>query len=304
MMIESIKEGLALANKNLQLVIIRASVSIINVASLFIFLGFSVIVAITYLGFDLAQAKDLLPFLVRNPFEFVSRYLGIIILLCISLMFYLTFASLLYIYSLGGTLGVLKGSAVNIQYKFRFLSFFKEANTHFSRLLWLVSLVLLGVTAIFLVFLIMGLITVAVVQIITDSGSTFEIFFNSFALLTTVIFSITFILTGFIFTVYSLVILVTDGKGIKESIGGTYNFLRQHPQALLFYVILFIAIIGANTVYYGIQVSFAVIPVMAPFIYLFNAFFQSYLSIIVWSSLIAYYVKVSDYPVYLSNYEI
>jgi hypothetical protein len=304
MMIEGIQEGLKLANKNLQLVLIRIIVSVINLVSLIIFIAIPLVVAIAYLGLDLVQAKDMLPFIVRNPFEFISRYLGLIIFSGISLTFYLMFASVLYIYTLGGALGVLKSSSVNILYKFRFKSFFKEANANFSRLLWIVSLVLLGVIVLLAACIVAGGLTAAVVQGISGSGSTLEVFFSSFAMLTIIVFVMLAVLAGIVFTVYSIVILVIEGKGVMESIGSTFNFLKQYPQALLFYVFLLFGIIAANAIYYGIQLSLISIPAVTPLMYLLNAFFQGYLSIVVWSSLIAYYVKRSDYPVYSSNYEI
>ncbi|GBD97143.1 MAG TPA: hypothetical protein ENG83_15810 [Nitrospirae bacterium] len=304
MIIESIKEGFKLANNNLQLVLMRIAVTIINLIVLFIFIGLPVIAAIAYLGFDLAQAKDLLPFLVKNPFEFISKYLALMFIIGTSFVFYLIFTSTLFLYALGGTLGVLKNSAVNIQYKFSISSFFKEANINFSRLFRLVSLLLSGVIVLFLLFIVSGVIVAVVMQAVTEAGSALEMFFSSFAMLTIVIFSIIIVAAGFIFAVYSMIALVIEGKGVMDSIRSAFDFLKKMPQALLFYVILFIGIIAVNVIFYGIQLSFSVVPVMTPLIYLLNVFFQNYLAIVLWSSLIVYYIKGTDYPVYYAGYEI
>ncbi len=133
MMIECIKEGFHLANRNYQLVFLRIIVVIINFISLLFFLGLPIIVAVAYMGFDLSHAVDLLPDLMENPFDLLSKYLGLVFLIGISFIFYLTFVSTIILYSLGGTLGVLRNSAVNIQYRFSLSSFFKEANNIFSR---------------------------------------------------------------------------------------------------------------------------------------------------------------------------
>ena len=304
MIIESIKKGFKLANKNLELVLLRIAVTIINLIVLFIFLGLPVIAAIAYLGFDLAQAKDLFPFIVKSPFEFISKYLTLMFIIGISFVFYLIFTSTLFLYTMGGTLGVLKNSAADIQYKFSMASFFKEANINFSRLFRLVSLLLSGVIALFLLFIVSGVIVAVIMQAVTETGSAFEMFFNSFAMLTIVIFSVIIVVAGFIFSVYSIIALVIEGKGAMESIRRASAFLKKNPQAFLFYVILFTGIIAANVIFYSIQLSFIAAPVMTPLIYLLNVFFQNYLTIVLWNSLIVYYIKGTDYPVYYSGYEI
>ncbi len=304
MITECIKEGFNLANKNLQLVFISVAVSIINLISLFVFLGLPVIAALVYLGFDLAQAKDMLPSLVNDPSEFITKYLGVLFLIGTSFVLYLTFTSVLSIYSLGGTIGVLKDSSVNIRYKFSLSSFFKEAKINFSRLLWLISLVFLGVIILFIGFMVTGGIAAAIVNAVTESKSALEIFFSSFALLTIIIFIIIVVFVGLVFGVYSVVVLVTDGKGVMESVGRTFNFLKQTPQALLFYLILIIGFITANAVFYGIQIAVSVIPFFIPLVYIINTIFQSYLAIVVWSFLIVYYVTSSNYHARHAVYEI
>jgi hypothetical protein len=279
-------------------------VTIINLISLFVFIGLPIIAAIAYLGLDLSRAKDLLPFIVKNPSELVSKYLGLFFLVGMSFIFYLIFTSILFLYTLGGTLGVLKSSAVNIQYKFRLSSFFKEANINFWRLLWLVSIAFLGVIVVFLILMISGAIVAAIQHAFTGVESTLEMFFSSFVMLTVIIFSIIIVLVGFIFAVYSVVILIIEGNGVTDSIRRTFIFLKQTPQALLFYLILLIGMISASAVLYGLQISFSAILVMAPLIYIVNALFQNYLVIFIWSSLIVYYIKGSNYPVYDTEYEI
>jgi hypothetical protein len=301
---ECIREGFNLANKNVQLVFISTAVSIINLISFFIILGLPVIAVLVYLGFDLAQAGDMLPSILKNPSELVKNYLGVIFLMVTSFVLYLAFTSVLYVYALGGTLGVLKDSAVNIRYKFSMSSFFEEAKINLSRLLGLISLVMLGVIALFILFMITGGIAAGVINAVTKSRSMLEMFFSSFALLSIIVFSIVVVFAGLVFGVYSLVVLVTDGKGVVDSMGRTYNFLKQTPEALLFYLILIVGFIAANAVFYGIQIAVSVIPLFVPLVYIINTVFQSYLAIAVWSLLIVYYVKKSNYHSSHVAYEI
>jgi len=301
---ECVREGFYLANKNIQLVVICVVVSVIHLISLVVFLGLPVIAAILYLGFDLAQAKDMFPFLATNPFDFISQYLGLIALMLISFLLYLSFSSLLFLYALSGTLGVLKWSAVNVQYSFSLSSFFKEAGINFSRILWLISLVLLVMTVVCIGVIITGGLAAAHANTMMETGSTVELFFSSFVFLSMVIFSILVLLAGLVFGVYSLVVLVTEQEGVLDSIGRTFNFLRQTPGAFLYYLILIAGFIAVYAVFYGLQIFLSVVPFIWPLAYTLSVLFQSYLAMVLWSSLIVYYVKSTNYPVYTPAYEI
>ncbi len=303
-MMECIKEGFVLANKNLQLVFVRIAVSIINLLSFFVFLGLPLLIAILSLGFDLAQAKEMMPFFMENPAEMVTKYLGLIFFAGSALIFYIIFTSVLFLYALGGTLGVIKSSAVNMRFRFSLSSFFMEARKNFSGLMWLITLVFLAAIVLFAVFMISGAIVAVTVQAVTESGSTMEMFFSSFALMTVVVFSIIIAFAGLAFGVYSVVILIADRKRVMDTMRSTYQFLKQKPAALLYYVILVAGFLLVNMVFYGIQISLSIMPFVAPLVYIINAFFQSYLAIVLWSSLMVYYLKATGNPVYSSTYEI
>lgn len=304
MVIECIKEGFALVNRNLQLVVIRIVFSVINLVSLSVFLGVPMLVAIMYLGLDLAQARELIPFLLKNPLEFVYKYLGLIFLFFASVIFYMIFMSLLFLYVLSGTVGVLKNAAVNVQYRFSLSSFFKEARMNFSRLFWLVSLVLLIVIVLFLALMVSGGIFAGIVQAVTESESTIETFLTSFAMLTIATFGILIVLSGLIVTVYSVVTSVVEAKGVRDALGKTFALFKEKPQALLVYLILFAGIILASSIFYGLQVTISFLPFMAPLLYVMNAFFHGYAATFVWSSLVVYYIRGTNYPVSDAGYEI
>jgi len=304
MIIETIKDGFRLANRNLQLVVIRIVVTFINLASLAVFLGLPVLVAIAFLGFDLAQAKELLPSVINNPFDVVSRYLGLIFLFLAALMLYLAFSSLLILYSFSGIMGVLRCSAVNSQFRFKVRSFFQEAGNNFSRLFRLLSLVLLITMAFIIVTLVIGGISAAIMKSLSGSETTIEVFFNSFVTIFIIIISVIIILSSIIFAVFSLVISVVTMEGAMASMSRAYHFIKEKPQSLLFCFVLFIGIIIANAIFFSLQIPMQFMPFMMPFAYLLNALGQSYLIIVMWSSLIMYYIKSANYPVYNAGYEI
>ena len=304
MMIECIKEGFHLANRNYQLVFLRIIVVIINFISLLFVLGLPVIAAVAYMGFDLSHAVDLLPDLMENPFNLLSKYLGLVFLIGISFILYLMFVSVIILYSLGGTLGVLKNSAVNVQYRFGLASFFKEANNIFSRLYWLISILFLIFIALFAAVIISGGIVAGFMQGFSWSETTLEVFLGSFVFLSTIIFGIIIFISGLIFTFYSILCLVIEEKGSADTIKNTFNYLKKTPQAFLFFIILFAGAVAINLVFFIIMIPLGMIPLVDIVLYLVNVVFQNYLAIVVWSALTVYYSKTANYPLNTTMYDI
>jgi hypothetical protein len=304
MMIECIKEGFHLANRNYQLVFLRIIVAIINFISLLFFLGLPIIAAVAYMGFDLSHAVDLLPELMENPFNLLSKYLGLVFLIGISFIFYLTFVSTIILYSLGGTLGVLRNSAVNVQYRFSLSSFFREANSIFSRLLGLVSILSLIFIVLFIVIILSGGVAAGFMQGFSWAETTLEVFLGSFVVLSTIIFGIIIFFSWLIFTVYSLVCLVIEGKRSADTIKNTFNHLKKTPQAFLFFIILFAGAVAINLVFFLIMIPLGMLPLIDIVLYLVNVVFQNYLAIVVWSALTVYYSKTANYPVSPATYDI
>jgi hypothetical protein len=308
MMRECIKEGFNLANNNLQLVIIRIAATGINLTSIFVFIGMPVLVALAYLGFDLAHARDTLPYLMENPFEILSKYIGLVFLAGLSFFVYLVFISALFLYVLSGTLGILKNSAVNVQFRFSLSSFFKEANRNFFRIFRLSLLLFFTFPMIFISLVVTGGIAAGAGWIVAGTDTALEVFFSSFVSLSIMILIIMIFLAYFIFAVYSVVASFIDGSGVMDSIRRSYYFLKQKPAAFLFCAVLIIGFIALNLVFFLLRIPFSIDPVMAPIVNilfsLMNAVFQAYLGIVVWSSLIVYYVKGTNYPIYSATYEI
>ena len=180
MFAECIKEGFRLTHRNWQLIIVRLAFSFINLISLGFFLGIPVIVAILYLGFDLAHAMDILPYIMKNPIEYASRYLGLIFLIFIAIIMYLVFSSLLLLYILSGTLGVLKCSAVDEGCRFRLSLFFEEAGKNFAGLFWLISALMAGFMVIMILFAFVGGAGMTVIKSVGDTGMSVQVFLKYF----------------------------------------------------------------------------------------------------------------------------
>lgn len=285
------KEGIGLTNRSLQLVFIRVIVSTINLAGLVICVGAAAAAAIAYLGFDLAQARELLPVLTRDPRDFLARYAGLFVLFGTAFVIYLMTAALLSLYALGGTLGILRDTALSGAPAFRLSGFFREANIRYFRLLRLaVSVGFITLLLSLFLFLAGGAASV-LVNAAGDAESTLSVFLKSFVLMTVIMFTAVAAVGGVLTAFWSMVISVTDGTGVKKSVGRAFSLFVEQPRSLVLSLVLFSGIVAARGLFYGVQVSMSALPFMTPVVYLVNVFFHGYLAIVLWSSLISFYIR-------------
>ncbi len=305
MIIESIKEGFNVTHRNWQVILLKVAVTFINFFGLLLFAGISIAVVIAVVGADLPYLKDILYGLISDPLEILSKYLRLAILIFVAFILYLTVASVIILYAFGGTLGVLRNSAIDTQYRFSFSSFFAEAKNLFSPLLWLFSITLLVITGIVMVFGILTVIGFFVIHTYSGSGTTLSTFIVSFFTLLAIFSGLIIVFGGLIFTFYAAIVLVVGKKGVIDSFRDTWNFLTNKPTAFLFYIILVIAVVVINIVLTIITGTFRMIP-MAGFVigipYHFAvSILMNYLSVVMWSSLLVFYIRGINLPVKTNN---
>lgn len=283
MFIECIKEGFNLTHRNWQLILVRLVLSIVNLLSLVLFLGMPVFAAIVYMGFELTNAKDILPYLLNNPIEYVSRYIGLLLLIFAGFVVCLMFSSLLLLYVLSGTLGVLRSSAVDAVSGFSFSLFFKEAGKNFAGLFWLILILMTGFVALMIFFAVIAGIGWIVIKSVGDAGYV-QVFLKSFISMSYFVFSLIFFFAAVVFAAYSITVLMIEGTGVMKSIKSTYCFLIDNPVAFVFCLILLAGFVASNFIFISFSMMFFIVP-------LINSVLQSYLSIVLWSSLFVYYMK-------------
>lgn len=292
MIIECIKEGFRITNKNWQVVLLKIAVTIINLMGFLIFVGIPIFIAITSLGIDLAQAKDILPGIFENPLEVLSKYLGIVVLIFISLIIYLTVAFFLVLYVFGGTLGILRNAAIDEQYKFSFASFMEEAKKIFFPLVWLFSIAFLVTLSILIVLVLSAGFLIYVIHAHGRLATTFSIFVTYFFSL----FGIIIFLIAVIFTAYAAIDVVVVKGRVIASFKNALTFIINKPIAFLFYIFLFVGLIAANFVLIALGASVRVIPLLIPY-QLISYIIRSYLGVVMWSSLVVFYLKGIKFPV-------
>ncbi|MDO8281412.1 MAG: hypothetical protein Q7U10_02100 [Thermodesulfovibrionia bacterium] len=306
MFTESINEGFRLTHRNPQLIYIRIALVFINIAIFLIMVGAPVFTAASRIGMDMAHAGDLFYTFLKDPVEIFSRYLGFLLIIFISFIICLTFISLLHIYVLSGTLGVLKKSAIVKGYRFSFSSFFKEAGDHIFPLMWMICLTTTVFFIISVIFFILSIIGMDIKESISGRGLFIKDFMISFSVLFVIVFGLIASVASLIFTVYSMVVAVVETGGVISAAKKTFAFLMDKPSAFIFLIVLIAGFIGANVILLlfsaplsmlsGIKISIAAA--------VLNSILQSYMMLVMWSALTAFYIKAAKHGVSEINYEI
>ncbi len=298
MIIESIKQGFNLTNRNWQVILIEAVVAVISFAGFVFIIAVSAAATVAMLGDDIANIQDKLPELLENPVNFISKYIGLALIIFTLFSVYLTVMSVLILYVLGGKLGVLKNAACDVQHKFKLSSFFKEAKRMFFPLLWLFSIMLP-------VFLVMAIVIIAgfgifFIYAYNLPGSTFSIFITSFLSLLIIFLGIVGSFGSLMLTEYTAVALAVKKDKVFTALKKTLGFIRNKPLSIWLYIVVYASILAVSSVFAVLGELFALLPVLGiiiiiPF-HLISSAVQIYLGIVKWGVFIFYYVQNSGGP--------
>ncbi|MBI5196882.1 MAG: hypothetical protein HZA10_11270 [Nitrospirae bacterium] len=305
-MIENIKEGLKLTHKNWQLLPIQIAVMVIIFIGFILFVGIPLAIAFVFFGIDLTHAKDFLNVL-KNPLEFLSRYFGLTIFIILTFFIYLCFASVLSIFGFSGTLGVLRNSALNTQYKFSFPSFIKESKSLFFPIFWFGSIVLL---IFMLVSFIVGIVAGIGFSVVSayEQGTVLVLFMAYFLALLLILSAVAVTILVLTVSAYAVTIISVDKTKTIEAFRKSYDFVKTKPNAILFYLILIGSYMIINFILFFLNYPFTLIPVIGVFIYipyqLVTYVFLNYLVLAISSSLIIFYTKSMGYQAESGAYEI
>jgi hypothetical protein len=292
-----IGRGFGLIHENWQLILVHVVMMVILVVGLFIIIGIPVAAAVFVIGVDIAELERLEAIIdtTDDPMELISRYLGIIIVIVISFLVYITLGFLLWVYVIGGSAGIIGKSIKESQGGFSMEVFFKEANRLFLPMTGyttVIGLALIG--AVMLLGILGAAAAVLVGEIATESAiGTF------IKVLSVLVFG-----TGGFILMFGLMVafalgtgaLAIDGRGPMDSMDVGFRHLWEHPGSLWLVGILFLG-------YIGIQFPLVLIGAVAELIggailslpvQLAMNIFQSYLSLVLLAVVLVYYYSTSE----------
>jgi hypothetical protein len=298
--IAAIKEGILTVNKNWQLLFIQFITLALSGLSFFIIVGMPIAIAFILFGLDLTEIlrlKDLVS-VFRGSAELLNNYFAMALIILCSLLIYLSFILVLWVYALGGTIGILTKSVLNEISRFSLKTFFQEGKRFFFPLSMFSSII--GIVFLAIAFF-LGIL-VGCASSLIDTAKSYEAVFGLFIsfFLSLVLMSIGFalILLTLAAATFGIAHLAFNNSRSFTAIKETIKYLYSKPSAIGFYAVLLLGyiVIGFIAILIGAPLTF--IPVVGPLIslpyQLLMYMFQGYLSLVMLSSIFHYY-KGADY---------
>jgi hypothetical protein len=291
-----IGKGFGLIHENWQLVLVHVVMMVILVVGLFVIVGVPAAAAFIAVGMDVAELERLEEALdyTDDPIELLSKYLGIIIIIILSFLIYITLGFLLWVYVIGGSAGII-GKSIKAPTKgFSMEAFFKEANSLFLPMTGYTTVIGLVVIGALMLLVMLGAVGAALIGEITTE-STIGTFIK---VLSVLVFGAGGVILMFVLSVAFALgtgALAIDGRGPMDSLDVGFRHLWEHPGSLWLVGIL---ILG----YIGIQFPLVLIGAVAELIggailslpvQLAMNIFQSYLSLVMLAVVLVYYHSTS-----------
>jgi hypothetical protein len=197
--IEAIKDGFGLVHRNWQLVLIQIGMVLVSSIGFFIVVGIPLAVAFIIFGLDLTGLTNVTDILriLKEPYDLVSRYLGLFLLVIASFLLYIIMVAMLGIYVFGGSIGVIGKAIKDRPLKFSMRTFFDEAKRLFLRVLGFTSIIGIIIIAAAFVLGVLGGGIAVLVSFARSQDSTLALFFGTF-------FSLIFFVIAIIFSLAML----------------------------------------------------------------------------------------------------
>ena len=303
--IEAIKDGLRLVNRNWQLVLIQLSMVFISSIGFFIIVGIPLAIAFIFFSIDLtefANIRDVFRIL-KEPSDILSKYLGLILIVLSSFLFYVILVGLLGVYVFGGSIGVIGRSIRERSSKSNVRVFFDEAKRLFIRLLGFTSVIgIIFIIAAFSLGLLGGGIA-ALVSFAQSQDSTLALFFGTFFSLILIIVAAVIILGILSATLYGIASLFFKETGPLSSFKEATRYLIRHPNAFWLYAILFAGYLIASFLLILLSYPFTLIPIIGTVLsfpyQLISYAFETYLGLMIIATILTYYysTEISIKPI-------
>jgi hypothetical protein len=293
--VESVKEGFRLVHRNWQLLLIQLTMILVSTLGFFTIIGIPLAIAFLIFGIDLtgfSNFRDIFRML-KEPSGLLSRYLGLIIMVIVSLLVYIIIVTVLGIFVFGGSIGIIGRSVTNRSFRFSLNTFFNDAKKLFFRIFGFTAVV--GIILIITAFIvgILGGSIAALVSFTKDRDSVIALFLGTFLSLFLTLTAAVLILSILSMTMYGVALLLFKGTGSLKSLQESLRYLTKHPDAFWLYTIIFTGYIFISFFLIFISYSFTLIPLLGTLLsfpyQLISNVFQTYLGLVIVATTFNYY---------------
>lgn len=282
-------------NKNWQLIFVQLITLVLSGLSFFIIVGLPIAIAFIMFGLDLTEIlrlKDLVS-VFQGSAELLDKYFAMALIILFSLLVYLAFILAVWVYSMGGIIGILAKSILNEIDKFSLKIFFSEGRRLFFALSVFSSIIgiIFLIIAFFLGILVGGASTV--IDHAKSYEATFGLFISFFLSMVLMSIGMVLILLTLSETTYGVANLAFHHAGSIAAIKDTAIYLYSRPAAIGFYTVLLLGYMAIGFIVVLIGAPLTFVPVIGPLLslpyQLLTYMFQGYLSLIMLASIFHYY---------------
>ncbi|HWR89555.1 MAG TPA: hypothetical protein VN260_04815, partial [Dissulfurispiraceae bacterium] len=237
---------------------------------------------------------------LRSSAELLQRYFAMAIVLILSLLIYISFIALLWVFVVGGTVGSLTDLILGRTDRSTLRSFFEQGRRYFIPL-FLFSL-LIGVIVIMIAFIlgVLGGGVSAVIEYAQSQEATLALFLGIFFSLILLSAGGMMILVTLSVTVYGMAEITFNRTGPIGALRETLSYICRFPAATGFYSLLIVGYMIANILVIFLVSPLALIPIVGSILSLpfqvFISLVQGYLGLVVLAS-VFYYFRETGYRV-------
>jgi len=292
---ETIKSSFNLLNRHWQLVALQFGTMVINFLGFFIMIGIPLGIAFIIFGLDLtglAETRDIVG-LFKDPVDLVSKYFGLIMIVLASFLFYMVFATTLYLYVMGGSVGIIGKSIIEPSFRFSMKAFFTEAKKIFFPLMWFSLFMGLIFICIAFVLGLLGGGIAAIVSFAKSQDSTLALFLGIFFTLMLALIGLLIIFITLAVATYGMAALFFKGEGAIKAFNSAVNFLWNNQPSFWLYALLFSGYIVSSFLMMLITFPLKLIPIIGTVIsfpmQILSYIAQSYLGLIIFVSVFIFY---------------
>ncbi|MCG6551218.1 MAG: hypothetical protein L7F77_02730 [Candidatus Magnetominusculus sp. LBB02] len=292
---EAFYNGFYSANKNIMLPLIKMAAQYILLIGLVIVSIISVLGAVLMFGTGMLAA--LKGFNMENAGALLSsKYLILVVVLAVVLLFYVLIASLAVLFVYGGECGMIARGIKEADFKFELGDFFIEGKRYFGPVFWFTSIVW---SAALIVLLLLAASAIPLVSIINSLEGTSAGLSTFIAVLSVLAGSVVlfFLFTGTLaVTMYGTAMMIFNGVTARQASNDAVKVLFRRPSAFGFYLLCVVVYFAVAMIIAGSTVAIVAIPVIGTIIvipyHLLVQVVQSYLAVLFIAVLFSYYYGV------------
>ncbi|MBI3593010.1 MAG: hypothetical protein HY099_05990, partial [Nitrospirae bacterium] len=266
--LSTIKNGFHTVNKNWQLIFVQIVSLVLSGISFFIIVGMPIAIAFIMFGLDLTEIlrlKDIVSAL-KGSAELLNKYFAMALIVILSLLLYLTFIIMLWVFAFGGTVGILAKSIREEINRFSLKTFFSEGRQLFLPISAFSAII--GVIFLVIAFLLGIMVGGASTIIETAKGyeATFGLFIGVFFSLVLISVGMSLLLITLSVAAFGIASLAFNRSGSVNTLKETARYLYSSPSAIGFYGILLLGymVTGFVVIFIGTPLTF--IPILGPII--------------------------------------